>query len=253
MAYRVPLHVLRRLGAAMLGMAQTSLSHDCEDYVRSARPSPLVEGEDNIPRQGSFCAIANHWERRGLWIGFPSSVLVTAVARRRRGEPPLHFAVVEETRLARGRVAVPGTAWAYRRVARCYGMVTVPPRPAQRAAQAAALRRLARHALMPPRGSGEPICFFPEGEGGTSAGMTEALPGSGAFLLLLSRAGVPMLPVGFAEVEGRLVARVGETFTISVEEGGPRREQDRAAATMAMRRVAALVPPPWRGPYGGAG
>jgi len=232
----------------MLGLGETDLIADAMEYIDAVRPSPVIEGEENIPATGPFCAVANHYERRGLWIGFPSSLLVAAVARRRPGEPPLHIAVVDQTRLWEGRVPVPGTRWAYRRVAVCYAMVTIPARESDTAGRAAAMRRLARLALAPPRGRGEPICFYPEGEAGTASGMTDALPGTGAFLALLGRAGVPILPVGFAEVGDRLLGRIGRPFSLSIAPASGD-ERDRMARRMAMERIAALVPADLRGPY----
>ena len=251
--YRVPLPTIIRLGRAMLRRGQTSLLRDSADIVAAARPAPHLEGEANIPARGPFVAVANHCQRRGLWIGFPSALLTRAVADRRPGEPPLHWAIVAETRLWGGRLPVPGTAWAYHQVARCYEMVELPAAGRAVAGRAAALKRLARLALPPPRGRGEPIAIYPEGEAGTAAGLGPALPGTGSFLLLLAAARVPALPVGFAEVEGRLQARIGEPFLLAPA-GRDRARQDELARAEVMSRIAAVVPAamrrgtsPWRG------
>jgi len=240
-SYRVPPRTIARLGRAMLRRGETSLLGDAADIVAATRPAPLLDGAERIPAAGPFVAVANHCQRRGLWIGFPSALLTRAVADRRPGAPPLHWAIVAETRLRGGRLVVPGTAWAYREVARCYEMVELPPRLDRVGGRAAGLIRLARLALPPPRGRGEPIALYPEGESGTAAGLGHALPGTGSFLALLAAGGVPTLPVGFAEVDGRLTARIGTPFLLSTS-GGDRGRRDADARDEVMRRLAALVP-----------
>ena len=243
--YRVPLPTIARLGRAMLHRGQTSLLRDAADVVAASRPAPLLVGAERIPAAGPFVVVANHCQRRGLWIGFPSALLTGAVAQRRPGAPPLHWAIVAQTRLWGGRLPVAGTGWAYREVARCYEMVELPPRHDRVGGRAVGLIRLARLVLPPPRGRGEPIAFYPEGESGTASGLGRALPGTGTFVRLLAAAGVPALPVGFAEVHGRLIARVGEPFTVAPA-GGDRPRLDELARQEVMRRIAGLVPPAMR-------
>jgi hypothetical protein len=238
-----------RLGKAMLRRGETTLLGDAADIIAATKPQPLVVGVENIPEQGPFVAVANHFQRRGLWVGFPSALLTCAVAERRPGAPPLHWAVVSETRLGEGRFRVPGTAWAYREVARCYEMVALPPRPGDVGGRAAGLRALAGLALPPSRGRGEPIAIYPEGERGNANAMGDALPGVGTFLLVLAAGGVPVLPVGFAERDGRLEARVGDVFRLSTETAAPREQRDRDARQQVMSRIAALVPESLRGTH----
>ncbi|HEX3604699.1 MAG TPA: hypothetical protein VH134_02165 [Candidatus Dormibacteraeota bacterium] len=242
--YRVPARILVRLGRAMLRRGDVSLVGDVRELMASITPAPALEGAEHIPARGPFVAVANHCQRRGLWIGIPSALLTAAVAERRPGEPPLHWAVVAETRLWDGRLLVPGTGWAYREVARCYEMVTLPAAPRAVAARAGALRRLARLALPPPRGRGEPVALYPEGERGTAAGLVAPLPGTGTLLRVLAAGGVPALPVGFAEEGGRLRCRVGAPLLLDGPGG------DREAAEEAMRRIAALLPERMRGAHG---
>lgn len=244
-SYRVPLPAIVRLGKAMLRLGETSLLRDSADVVGGANPPMRLLGHHNVPA-GPFVFVPNHCERRGLWIGFPAALLVRVLAEKRPHAPPLHWAVLGDSRLRDGRLAVPGTAWAYREVARCYEMVTLPGAPDDVAGRAAGLRRLARLVLPPPRGRGEPTGLFPEGEHGSAASMVEALPGTGAFLMLLAAAGVPTVPVGIAEVDDRLVVRIGRPF-LPQRRRGP--DADAVARIDVMSRVAALVPPRMRGQY----
>jgi hypothetical protein len=251
--YRIPVRTATRLGRAMLHRGDTSLLRDAADIVAAVSPPALLDGAENIPERGPFVAVANHFQRRGLWVGFPSALLTCAVERRRPGAPPLHWAVVAQTRLGDGRFPVPGTAWAYREVARCYEMVALPPRREDVLGRARGLRALARLALPPPRGRGEPIAVYPEGERGNADGMVEALRGVGTFLLVLAAGGVPVLPVGFAEPGGRLEARIGVPFLLTRTAGMTRDEQDSQASGQVMSRIAALVPEALRGPHPLAG
>ncbi|GAC1570051.1 MAG: hypothetical protein NVS3B18_01820 [Candidatus Dormibacteria bacterium] len=245
-SYRVPLPTIARLGRAMLRLGETTLLADAADVVGAARPPMRLSGHENVPARGPFVFVPNHCERKGLWIGFPSALLTRVLAEKRPQAPPLHWAVVAETRWAGGRLAIPGTRWAYAEVARCYQMVTLPARDDEVAGRGHALRRLARLALPAPRGRGEPIGFYPEGEHGTSATMAEALPGTGNFLALLGAAGVPAVPVGIAESQAGLEVRIGTPF-IPERRRGP--DGDRLARAEVMSRIAALVPARMRGPH----
>src|SRR5207253_7424152 len=96
--------------------------------VARMRPVPRVIGVRNIPDEGPFVLVANHFEGPGIWIGWTAALLTHAVARarpawREHGDPstPIHWLVVAE--MDRGRVGgwkklLPGTDWAFRRVAR---------------------------------------------------------------------------------------------------------------------------------------
>jgi hypothetical protein len=86
------------------------------------------------------------------------------------------------------------------------------------------------------------VALYPEGERGTAAGLVEPLPGTGTLLRLLAAGGVPTLPVGFAEEEGRLRCRVGRPFH-------PERGGGTEAAEEAMRRIASLLPERMRGRF----
>lgn len=245
-SYRVPLPTIARLGGAMLRLGETSLLRDAAEVVGAARPPMLLSGHENVPARGPFVFVPNHCERKGLWIGFPSALLTRVLAEKRPQAPPLHWAVVAETRWARVRLSIPGTRWAYGEVARCYEMVTLPARGEDVAGRGQALRRLARLALPSPRGRGEPIGFYPEGEHGTSSAMVEALPGTGSFLALLGAAGVPAVPVGIAETDAGLEVRIGSAFTPRRHHGP---DADRLSRSEVMSRIAALVPARMRGPH----
>ena len=79
------------------------------------------------------------------------------------------------------------------------------------------------------------IGLAPEGMD-TPGGMGEPPAGAGRFVALLVEAGLPVLPVGVMEVEGRLRVSFGPVFVPRVP--SDRAEQDRAVAEQVMNAIA---------------
>jgi 1-acyl-sn-glycerol-3-phosphate acyltransferase len=106
---------------------------------------------------------------------------------------------------------------------------------------------------------GVSVVMFPEGGRSTSATMRQALPGAA---LLASRLKVPVLPVGISGTDKfkrvrwallhhpRVTVTIGRPFTPPLD-GKMSREQRQEMIDYIMRKVAALVPPPYRGVYAG--
>lgn len=109
--------------------------------------------------------------------------------------------------------------------------------------------------------AGNVLVLFPEGTRSTTGGLQR--PRDGLALLAL-RTGVPILPVGlagtdrlwprgtFPRVGGRIVLRVGEPFRVADVLGSAARDRRTAkglATEVIMRRIAALLPPSYRGAY----
>jgi 1-acyl-sn-glycerol-3-phosphate acyltransferase len=109
--------------------------------------------------------------------------------------------------------------------------------------------------------AGNVLVLFPEGTRSTTGGLQR--PRDGLALLAL-RTGVPILPVGlagtdrlwprgtFPRVGGRIVLRVGEPFRVADVLGTAARDRRTAkglATEVIMRRIAALLPPSYRGAY----
>ena len=240
--YRLPRRQLAELGLDMVTNGRRLLADDGARLMASLPNPPRVEGDEHIPVEGPFCIAANHYQRWGLWIGWEGGLLAAEVARRRPRNNDLRLVVIANSQLTLlGRsFTVPGTALLYERVARVWGMVPLPGGPGEAAGRARALRRLMSLALPRDGGEGQPIGLFPEGELGSVDGLRPALPGVGAFFLLLGRRGVPALPAAMWEDDQGLVARFGPPLVVTAEGSGP--EADRAAARQVMRRIAALLP-----------
>ncbi len=106
---------------------------------------------------------------------------------------------------------------------------------------------------------GVSVVMFPEGGRSHSAGLRQALPGAA---LLASRLKVPVLPVGITGTEKfynigwtllhhpKVIVNIGRPFDPPTD-GKLNREQRQEAMSYIMKKVAALLPPSYRGVYSG--
>ena len=106
---------------------------------------------------------------------------------------------------------------------------------------------------------GVSVIMFPEGGRSQTASLQEALPGAS---LIARRAGVPILPVSIAGTEKfrnltkcllrhpRVTVTFGETFTIPPRNGRLTKAQRDELTSGIMRKIAAILPPEYRGIYG---
>ena len=104
------------------------------------------------------------------------------------------------------------------------------------------------------------VIVFPEGRRSVGGGMQAALPG---VALLASRLGVPVLPVGIAGTDKfnnlwwsflhrpRITVTIGRSFNPPAADGKLTRERRHQLVDTIMRKVADLLPPPYRGVYAG--
>lgn len=236
--YRLPRRVMFELGPdAFLGRRR-SFSDDCAAVVRQMWPRPVVHDLACIPATGPFLLVANHFEGPGLWIGWTAALLTRAVARVRPGTTPVHWLVtagMDRRRVDGIKRFAPLTSWFFGRIAGAWEMVALPRVDASPAARAAALRSLVRLATPPPAGLGHPAGLFPEGEGDGFAGLRPSRPGSGAFVALMARRGVPALPAAAWSQDGRLHVRFGPPWYVA--------GTDAEAGAAVMASIGALLPP----------
>lgn len=247
-SHALPLWLWRSLTFSMLTRSLRSGAQDAMDVLAAWPEPPTVAGAAHIPTKGPMALIANHYQRRGMWIGFPAGLLAREIMHHRPDRASVHYGVIADLRIGERRV--PGSTWAFGRVAAVWGLVPLPTAATDGSGRAAAIRTLLSLALPPPRGLGRPIGIFPEGSAGSTAGLRQALPGTGSLLLLLCRGGVPILPVAAWEAGGRLQARFGPPFSLHTPPAGlTGGELDHWARDQAMGRLAALLPSHLRGVY----
>ncbi|MGH2485678.1 MAG: lysophospholipid acyltransferase family protein [Ktedonobacterales bacterium] len=248
--YHFPMPWLMHMGRDMLRGTPRSFRADCELAVRILPRRPTLEGIEQIPARGSFILVANHYQRRDLWIGWEGALLCHALWQ---AQPELVCHVITTDRAVLDGATVRFSRWAFARVARVWDFVLVTP-PEARDADADQSRRHALRACLRrlKRPDGRPVCLcvFPEGMSGSTRGLGAPTPGTGRSLLALAATGVPLLPAAVWENEdGALHARFGPVWNPSPPAGLARSALDRWSADEALSRVAALLPESLRGVY----
>ncbi len=186
-----------------------------------------VFGAEHVPTEGPCLLVFNHLSRLDgplLYTAVPRpdlSALVTADYRRR----PLHRVLIEAA----------GGVWVRRGAG-------------DRAALAAALDLLEQ---------GRIVAVAPEGRISPTEALVEAKPGPA---YLAARANVPIVPVAVTGTERvgdglkrlrrvTLTVRFGEPFWLPPLAPTNRKQQREAATDLIMGRLAALLPPEYRGAY----
>lgn len=213
-------------------------------------PQPKVEHADLIPPEGPFVVVMNHYCRPGLGVWWGVFLIGQAIAQRRAEPGEVHWIMTNGWTYQdpiRSRLVTPLTRWLFYRIARSYGFVPMPPmppNPSQVEERAQAVRR----ALSLARG-GAMIGLAPEGLDSGDGGLIDPPAGVGRFLLLLAKAGLPVLPVGVAEKNGTLTVSFGEPFALEAQPGLKKRQQDWRAGETVMVAIGKLLPSELWGVY----
>jgi 1-acyl-sn-glycerol-3-phosphate acyltransferase len=185
-----------------------------------------VVGREAVPPFGPLIVVANHLSNHD------PPLLAASLPRR------LSFLGKREL------FANPITAWL---------MKGVNVYPLDRAGPGVEALRLALDLL----GRDQAVVIFPEGHRSPDHAMQEGLSGA-AYIALRSQA--PILPVGITGTENcptwrmcfpmcRFGVHIGQPFTLPVLEGRPSREVINSLRDMMMQRIAAQLPPEYRGVY----
>jgi hypothetical protein len=201
----------------------------------SIEPAPLITGREHIPRSGPCVIAANHYQRRGLWIGWPGAVITSVVGAERDADPSVRWLVTGGLRmLQRWDVGpeVPGTGSLMTAVACAYGLVALPLGSPKE-------RRAAVRAWLATAERGDVAGIFPEGVRGRADGLTVPKPAVGTLCRALAARRVPVLPVGVYEAADRLHVAFGAPSIL----GRQYDEHD------LMGAIAVLLPVSLRGPY----
>ena len=203
-----------------------------------------AQGPENVPSEGPFVLVTNHYARRGLRTYHCAMFITTVIAERRPLSPNIRWIITSEWYGYRiGPIPIPVwlIRWVFRRVGKVYGLMVMPRQASRAVGRAAVLRRVARIAQR------ESIGVTPEAGG--SGILREPLEGSGLFLQALSERGLPLVPTGIWEEDEALIVRFGEPLALSVAREGSRQEQDRRARAQVMVAVGRLLPPAYWGHY----
>ncbi|GAC1437446.1 MAG: hypothetical protein NVSMB65_11720 [Chloroflexota bacterium] len=225
-----------------------SLVTDSTRCLTTTGAFPSVRGAHHIPDRGSFALVANHYQRPGLWVGWTTMAITAAVGRRRPDARwSIHWLITAEWPLVVAGRSFPNPflRHLFTRLGRLYALVVLPALDDQVGGRASALRAAA--GMVSRQGPHHVLGMFPEGR--TGWGLLEARPGSGDFLLLLSRVGVPVIPCGIYEEEGALVVRFGPALRLQAARGQASGARDLQARTAAMVAIGSLLPSALWGAY----
>ncbi len=250
--YPYPLrHLVLPLVRVLLAIS-SSPSRDAALLLKNVRPAPRVLGAENIPPEAPFVLVVNHYDRPGLGAWWGASVILCAVAARRTREPrDVHFIYAHEWWYPRGFgrwVKQPLTRWFFGRIAKTYGMITLPPVLEQYRGQGI---RGIRHALaLTHSENAQLVGIAPEGRTGATLSLCEPPAGAGLFLLMLTHDTIPCLPVGiFEDALLTLTVNFGAPFQLCAPRDLTRQERDRQAARQVMVEIGRLLPERMWGVY----
>ena len=243
--YRIPLFRLVQVVFYMARGRPRSLGADFRFLIGNLPIAPYIEGTENVPASGPVLVVANHYERKGLWMGW-SGMLVSRAIFEHSGRRLRWIAIAEWTDYRIGPIRVPPrlTRNLFNRFYAVFGFIAMEPEAAGARRRAEGVRRAIQAAKQ-----GDVIGIFPEGNIGSSPAMIPAQAGSGSFIRALHDRGTAILPVGISELGKRAQIQIGNPMAMNSLLGSPRDTRDRITADAVMRTVAQLVPPDVRGYY----
>jgi hypothetical protein len=239
-----PLQTVLGAAWALLSDGKRSLRRDAVHCTRRLRIR--VVGSEHIPQAGPGVVLVNHYYRPGFsaaWIGLAVSTVVAAEL------VWVMSAAWTEADTFLTRLKAAASVPLYPRLARVYGLISMPPmppRPHEVTARAGAVRQILAAARRNP-----PVllAIAPEGQD-TPGGVLRRPPsGVGRMLAKLAQSGCLFYPVGVYEDNEEVVTHFGPGFNLTLPEGLSGVEVDYQAVDTAMGAIAGLLPPGLRGVY----
>ncbi len=242
--YRLPLSIMSAAIGTSIRNKPRNLRADAAHLVASMPIAPLIQGLENLPRSRPFVILPNHYERvSGAWVGWGAIVITNAVFRELPGDFPVRWVMTstwQDCYIGPRRVNPKYLHWVLRRLAHLYGIILMPADDDEAFGRGAALRELFR-ALSDD--AGQVVAFHPEAGGFET--LIEPPKGMGRVLAMLDRQGIPLVPTGVFESDGRMNIRFGNV----IDPGSLRTLGDHEAAEELMLHIAALVNEETRGVY----
>jgi hypothetical protein len=240
----LPLQVVLGAAWAIIRDRKRSLRMDA---LRCTRRLPaLVLGAEHIPQGGPGVVLLNHYYRPGFsaaWIGLSVSAVIPHELTW------VMSAAWTEANTIWTRLQAAASVPIFPRLARVYGLISMPPMP-PRPHETAARARAVRQILATARRNPAPLlAIAPEGQDPPGGVLMRPHPGTGRMLFRLAQSGCRFYPLGIYEQDEYIVTGFGPGFHLSLPEGLGPAEVDRRAADRVMSAIAAQLPPELRGAY----
>jgi hypothetical protein len=244
-SYSLPPGIVLRLAAAGVLGRKRSLLDDAAVCLRTAPPW-RVEGREHIPATGPFLVVVNHFKSPEIGIWWPMMALSTALPKAPNWVMTSGWTYSDWLR--RGTLE-PLTAWAFARVARVYGLTTMPPMPPRAHEvmdRAAAIRKVIEFIRLNPTAV---VGLAPEGQDNPNSSLGWPAPGSGRFILRLAERLGQVLPAGVSIENQELTIRFGPPFCPQQPPSKSREQLDQLIARQVMEHIARLLPAGMRGEF----
>ncbi len=202
------------------------------------KPPPKVYGSENIPMEGGYVLVINHFTRPGFmawWLALASSANIPQ---------EVHWVQSNAWRMSGWQRPLSGlTRWLFPRVAEGLSftpMPPIPPDPEQVEQRAQAVRNVLTSVRLNPQII---IGLAPEGSDEEDGCLKMPPPGTGRFIELLAHLGLGFLPVGYFEEQDVPCLRFGPLFQLnSPAKEASADERDRLISKIVMSSIAALLP-----------
>ena len=116
----MPYRYLLAMLVSVLTGRRRSFSRDARWLLGRLPVPPRVVGAEHVPEREPFVVVANHYQRRGLWVAWDALLISMAVASRRLESPEVRWAMTGEWR---DRLVgplpwpAPFLRWLFRRIA----------------------------------------------------------------------------------------------------------------------------------------
>ena len=244
--YSYPPFAVPRVAANVFFGGRRSFRADGQACIGRLKPPLRVLGAENIPQAGSCIITFNHYYRPGFQAWWTALAIATVVP------VDIHFVMTGELTFP-GKWYAPlgmaGSRWLLNRLSRIYGftpMPPMPPRPKDVEARARSVRAALTYTKVHPQAI---LGLAPEGGDQPGGILTFPPSGVGRFILLLTRSGSGIIPVGAYEEEGTLCLHFGEMYELSLPDDLSVDEKDHVAAEIVMRAIARQLPLRLRGEF----
>lgn len=208
-------------------------------------PLKVLEGQ-YIPREGPCLLTFNHYYRPGFNAWWMALALAATIP------VDVHFVMTGELTWP-GKWYAPlgmaGSRWLLRRFSKIYGFTSMPPMPPRKKdvmERARSVRATLSFARQHP---GAIIGLAPEGGDQPGGVLNWPASGAGRYILLISKLGFPLLPVGVFEENGEFCLHFGPAYTLQVPPSLSPDEKDHYVADIVMTAIASRMPPRLRGDF----